>query len=280
MSSCILELDNVYFTYPDGTPALRGVSFNVPFQDKVALIGPNGAGKTTLLLHLNGIHKPQQGAVRYKGHQIRYSRSEISLLRGQVGIVFQDPELQLLGGTVYQDVSFGPANLKLPDDQIHQRVQQALGFTGLTNLADRPVYSLSYGQKKLTAIAGILAMEPRVIALDEPTASLDPAAASGLMDLLDSLNAQGTTVIISTHDVDLAVAWAKQLVIMDDGTVRLTGSPEEVYNNMEAVRSLNLNIPFVVEVFWQLLKTGLARDDQEMPRTRRELLEIISRQRQ
>ncbi len=278
MSSCILELEDVHFTYPDGTPALKGVSLKVPLQDKAALIGPNGAGKTTLLLHLNGIHRPRRGAVRYNGRQVSYNRSEISLLRRDVGIVFQDPELQLLGGTVYQDVSFGPANLKLPDAQIHQRVQQALGFTGLSHLADRPVYSLSYGQKKLAAIAGILAMEPRVIALDEPTASLDPAAASALMALLDSLNAQGTTVIISTHDVDLAVAWAKHLVIMDGGAVRLTGSSAEVYSNNEAVRSLNLNIPFVVETYWHLKKNGLVSDSQVMPRTRSELLAMISRQ--
>ncbi len=278
MSSCILELEDVHFTYPDGTPALKDVSLKVPRQDKAALIGPNGAGKTTLLLHLNGIHRPRRGAVRYNGRQVCYTRSEISLLRRDVGIVFQDPELQLLGGTVYQDVSFGPANLKLPDSQIHQRVQQALGFTGLSHLADRPVYSLSYGQKKLAAIAGILAMEPRVIALDEPTASLDPAAASGLMALLDSLNAQGTTVIISTHDVDLAVAWAKHLVIMEGGMVRLTGSSAEVYSNTEAARSLNLNIPFVVETYWHLKKNGLVSDSQAMPRTRSELLAMISSQ--
>lgn len=275
MNSCILELEDVHYSYTDGTAALKGVSFQVPRQAKIALMGPNGAGKTTLLLHLNAIHKPSRGTVHYNGMPMCYSRKEINLLRKQVGIVFQDPELQLLGGTVYQDVSFGPANLKLDEGQINQRVRQALELCGLTGLADRPVHSLSCGQKKLAAIAGVLAMESEVIALDEPTASLDPEAASDLMALLDALNARGATVIISTHDVDLAAAWAGQLVIMDDGIVRLAGSPEDIYYGREKAYNLKLKTPMVVEMYWHLRKNKLVSNNRAMPLTREDLLEII-----
>ena len=277
MNSCILELEDVHYNYADGTAALKGVSFQAPRQAKIALMGPNGAGKTTLLLHLNGIHRPSRGSVRFNGRPMCYSRKEINLLRRQVGIVFQDPELQLLGGTVYQDVSFGPANLKLDDDQINQRVRQALELCSITHLADRPVHSLSCGQKKLAAIAGVLAMESEVIALDEPTASLDPEAASDLMALLDALNARGSTVIISTHDVDLAAAWAGQLVIMDDGSVKLAGSPEDIYYGKEKAYNLKLKTPLVVEMYWHLRKNKLVSDNRAMPLTREDLLEIIKK---
>lgn len=275
MNRCILELEDVYYNYSDGTAALKGVSFQAPRQAKIALMGPNGAGKTTLLLHLNSIHRPSRGTVSFNGVPMCYSRKEINLLRKQVGIVFQDPELQLLGGTVYQDVSFGPANLKLDEDQINQRVRQALELCGLTGLADRPVHSLSCGQKKLAAIAGVLAMEPEVIALDEPTASLDPEAASDLMALLDALNARGATVIISTHDVDLAAAWAGQLVIMDDGSVKLAGSPEDIYYGRGKAYNLKLKTPLVVEMYWHLRKNKLVSDNRATPLTREALLEII-----
>jgi cobalt/nickel transport system ATP-binding protein len=275
LNSCILELEDVYFNYPDDTSALKGVTLQIPRQAKIALMGSNGAGKTTLLLHLNGIHKPLRGAIHFNGSPVGYSRKEINLLRRQVGIVFQDPELQLLGGTVYQDVSFGPANLKLDEDMIHQRVRQALELCGLTRLADRPVHSLSCGQKKLVAIAGVLAMEPEVIALDEPTASLDPEAASDLMELLDALNARGTTVIISTHDVDLAAAWARQLVIMDDGCVSLAGTPEDIYYGREKAYNLELKIPLVVELYWHLRKSKLVSDRRATPLSRDDILEII-----
>jgi cobalt/nickel transport system ATP-binding protein len=275
LNSCILELEDIYFNYPDETAALSGVSLQVLRQAKIALMGPNGAGKTTLLLHLNGIHKPRSGTIRYNGSPVGYSRKEVNLLRRQVGIVFQDPEQQLLGGTVYQDVSFGPANLKLDEGQINQRVRQALDLCGLTGLADRPVHSLSCGQKKLAAIAGVLAMEPEVIALDEPTASLDPEAASDLMALLDALNARGATVIISTHDVDLAAAWAGQLVIMDDGSVKLAGSPEDIYYGREKAYNLKLKTPLVVEIYWHLRKNKLVSDNQATPLTREDLLDII-----
>ncbi len=271
----IIGLEDVHFLYPDGTPALKGITLRIPHQGKTALLGPNGAGKTTLLLHLNGIYRPTRGAVYFEGSHIRHSRSEINLLRRQIGIVFQDPELQLLGGTVYQDLSFGPANLNLNNDLIHKRVKKALELSNLIHLADRPVHSLSYGQKKRVAIAGVLAMEPRVIALDEPTASLDPCAAVELMELMDSLNAQGTTVIISTHDVDLAVAWAKQLVIMEDGRIQLTGTAEQIYKQKLEAHRLNLNVPFVVEVYWHLIETGLATGIEKMPRNRKELLNLI-----
>ncbi|MFX4263619.1 energy-coupling factor ABC transporter ATP-binding protein [Pelotomaculum propionicicum] len=277
MNSCILELNDVHYNYSDGTTALKGVSFQVPRQAKIALMGPNGAGKTTLLLHLNGIHRPSRGTVLFNERPMCYSRKEINLLRRRVGIVFQDPELQLLGGTVYQDVSFGPANLNLQEDQIHQRVRQALELCGITGLADRPVHSLSCGQKKLAVIAGVLAMEPEVIALDEPTASLDPEASSGLMALLDSLNDRGATIIISTHDVDLAAGWAGQLVIMDGGMVKLAGSPEDIYYGREKAYNLKLKTPLVVEMYWHLRKNKLVSDNRATPLTREDLLEIIKR---
>ncbi|MDN5293078.1 MAG: cobalt/nickel transport system ATP-binding protein [Eubacteriales bacterium] len=267
----IIELVGVHYTYEDGTTALRGVDLKVERKEKLALIGPNGSGKTTLLLHFNGILKPTHGRVLLEGREIKYSRRELKELRRTVGVVFQDPDTQLFAATVYQDVSFGPLNLDLPEDEVRKRVEEALRLTGALPFQDRSPQYLSYGQKKRVAIAGILAMEPQVVVCDEPTAWLDRDGCQQVMELLDRAAAAGVTVVISTHDVDLAYAWADRVVVMKDGTVIAQGDPVEIFMQDDLLRQAGLHRPWVLDMWLTLRKKGLVDRSATVPRTGEEL---------
>ncbi|MDH7497953.1 MAG: ABC transporter ATP-binding protein [Syntrophomonadaceae bacterium] len=272
MTDTVLSVQGVVFAYPDGTCALRGVSLDIPRGRKTAVLGPNGAGKTTLLLHLNGTCRPLRGEVKLDGVPVSYGRRELARLRQAVGVVFQDVDLQLLGGTVFQDVSFGPMNLGLAMPEVKERVADALERIGIGHLASRPVHSLSHGEKKMVAVAGALALRPRVLALDEPTAGLEPRAATQLLQVLDGLAAQGTTVVISTHDADIALSWADRLVVMEAGSVVCTGSPREVYAARWTEGYLASGPPAAVQIYWFLRERGLWPEMLPVPTDLRQLL--------
>ncbi|MBC7960825.1 MAG: ATP-binding cassette domain-containing protein, partial [Vallitaleaceae bacterium] len=170
MNDTIIEVKNLHYSYPDGTKALQGVNMELKRGSKIAILGSNGAGKSTLLLHLNGTLKPKEGQVLFGGEVITYGKKQLDGLRKEVGIVFQDPDTQLFSASVYQDISFGPMNLKLPEAEVKQRVESAMTTTEVVAFKDKPTHALSYGQKKRVSIAGVLAMSPKVIILDEPTA--------------------------------------------------------------------------------------------------------------
>ncbi len=244
MSENILETRNLHYAYADGTIALKGVSVGIEKGKCTAVLGGNGAGKSTMFLNFNGIHKPSSGEVLFNGSPIDYSRKGLKELRSRVGIVFQDPDNQLFSASVFQDISFGVVNMRLPEDEARRRVNTAMERTGITHLKDKPTHCLSFGQKKRAAIAGVLAMEPEVLVLDEPTAGLDPIGVSELMRLLRQIQTElGITVIISTHDIDIVPLYCDFVYVMNNGSIILEGTPKQVFAEKEALRGVNLRLP-------------------------------------
>lgn len=275
MGDFILEADRLEFSYPDGTRALRGLSVRIPRGARVAVLGSNGAGKTTLFLHFNGILRPTGGRVRFDGRDVRYDHRSLMQLRRQVGIVFQDPDSQLFSASVFQEISFGPMNLGLPREEVRRRVEAAMRSTEITELKDKPTHLLSYGQKKRVSIADILAMEPSVVICDEPTAWLDPRHAEQVMELFTRINAAGTTVILSTHDVDTAYSWADRVLVMMHGEVIGEGVPEEIFRDGELLARADLARPRLVQTWLALQEKGWLPAGGAMPRTWGELFALI-----
>ncbi|MFZ5639228.1 MAG: energy-coupling factor ABC transporter ATP-binding protein [Bacillota bacterium] len=275
MVEYILEARDVEFTYPDGTEALRGVSVAIEKGQKVAFLGSNGSGKSTLFLHFNGILRAKRGKILFAGKDVSYDRSSLTELRKHVGIVFQDPDTQLFSASVLQEISFGPMNLGLSKEYVLQRVHAAMAATEITELRDKPTHFLSYGQKKRVSIADILAMEPSVLICDEPTAWLDPQHTFRLLELFDRISQGGTTVVMSTHDVDAAYSWADYIFIMDAGRVIGAGPPEEVFQNDGLLQQADLSRPWLVEVYAELQNKGWLAYGTPVPRTKEELFACI-----
>lgn len=272
----ILEVEKVAYGYPDGTLALQNINLQVPAGAKIALLGPNGAGKSTLFLHLIGLLQPKQGCIRFRGMPIKYHKSALKELRQQVGIVFQDPENQLFSANVWQEVSFGPMNLGWREQQVRQRVQQAMELTDIVDLQDRPVHALSYGQKKRVAIAGVLAMDPQVLIVDEPTVWLDQEHAGQIMEIFNRLNtSEGKTVILSTHDVDLAYSWADYIYVLKGGQVIGQGTAQEIFSDVDLVERAALALPWLVQMYQELRDKGWIANATPLPTTREKLFQLI-----
>ncbi|MCR3922638.1 MAG: ATP-binding cassette domain-containing protein [Firmicutes bacterium] len=275
MSQIMIETENLHYQYPDGTPALAGISLQIEQGKKFAVLGSNGAGKSTLFLHWNGILRPAKGSVYYKGNMVKYNHKALLQLRQKVGIVFQDPDTQLFSASVYQEVSFGALNLGLPEDVVKERVERALEATEIMHLLDRPTQFLSYGQKKMVAIADILAMEPEVIILDEPTAYLDPLYTKKTMALLDRLQQQGVTIILSTHDVNMAYAWADEILVMKAGKLITQGRPEYIFSDHLLLEDTNLTKPLILEMYEELHRVGHLDPSLTKPRNKQELFGLL-----
>lgn len=238
----ILEARNVHFSYPDGFKALNGINLKVAKGEFVALLGANGCGKTTLFQHFNCLLQPQEGEIFLEGKSSKEKKTEE--IFQTVGLVFQDPNDQLFATGVFEDVSYGPTNLGLPREDVYARVKEALELVGMWDLRGRNIRSLSFGQKKRVAVAGMLALRPRILILDEPTAGLDPRTASKLMQLLQEVqHKSGLTVILSTHEVDYVPIYCNRVYVMNQGEIVMAGSPEEVFAQKEKIRQANLRLP-------------------------------------
>ena len=257
----LIETENLTYTYPNGPAALAGVSLRIDAGSKTAIVGPNGAGKSTLLLMFNGMLRPDRGEIRFAGRPIAYDNRSLRDLRRRVGFVFQNPDLQIIAPTVEADVAFGPLNLGLPPDAVRKAVRDALGYVGLQGYERRPPHHLSGGEKKRVAIAGILAMEPEVLVFDEPTNTLDPASAEEVMELLDELASSGRTVLISTHDVELAYRWADSAILMERGRILARGSPEEVFSDPGLLAAARLKPPALLDLYNELALRGIIDGD-------------------
>jgi cobalt/nickel transport system ATP-binding protein len=238
-SAPVLDVQKVAFAYPDGRQALFGVDLTVMRGQRVALLGPNGAGKTTLVLHLNGILVPGTGTIHVAGLQV--CKEHLREIRKRVAIVFQDPDDQLFMPTVWEDVAFGPANLGLRGDELAQRVTQALTAVGMEALADRPPHHLSFGQRRRVAVATVLAMEPEILVLDEPSSNLDPAARRELADVVCSLD---LTTLIVTHDLPYALELCPRSVIMNEGVIVADGPTAKILADTELMRANRLELPY------------------------------------
>ena len=251
----MLEVKNIKYSYTKDYQALKGVSLKVEKGEMVALLGKNGAGKSTLFLHLNGIYEPDEGQVFIDGEELKYDKKSLLKFRQKVGIVFQNPDDQIFAPTVEEDVAFGPLNLKLPMEEVQKRVTESLARVGMSGFEKKAPHHLSGGQKKRVAIAGILAMKPEIMVLDEPTAGLDPQGVRGLSKLKE-LNEEGITIIISTHEVDLVPNYAKKVFVMVDGLLVAEGTPKEIFAQPEILDKANLEVPIVTELFQNLEKEG------------------------
>ena len=252
----MLEVKNIKYSYTKDYQALKGVSLKVEKGEMVALLGKNGAGKSTLFLHLNGIYEPDEGKVFIDGEELKYDKKSLLKFRQKVGIVFQNPDDQIFAPTVEEDVAFGPLNLKLPMEEVQKRVTESLARVGMSGFEKKAPHHLSGGQKKRVAIAGILAMKPEIMVLDEPTAGLDPQGVRGLSKLLKELNDEGITIIISTHEVDLVPNYAKKVFVLVDGLLIAEGTPKEIFAQPEILDQANLEVPIVTELFQDLEKEG------------------------
>jgi len=254
--------------------AIRGVSFHIRKGEKIALVGPNGAGKSTLMLMFNGMLRPDSGTMLFDGVPISYDKVLLRTLRRRVGFVLQNPDRQIIAPTVYQDVAFGPANLGYDEEAVRQAVTLALRQVGLEGFERRPPHLLSDGEKKRVAIAGVLAMDPDVLAFDEPTSSLDPSGSEDIMELLDELNQEGKTIVISTHDVELAYPWAHRAILLTEGRILQEDVPDIAFGNPELIRMAHLSMPTLLEIANELKKRGYPVPDQK-PRSVLDMVHLI-----
>ena len=277
----LFRVEKLVHRYSDGTLALNGVSLEFDKGERIALLGTNGSGKTTLLNHLNGTLKPTSGTVYFEDKPLSYDAKSLLSLRKRVGFVFQDPNDQLFASTVKQDVAFGPLNLGYTPERVKELVNEALATVGMTEFADKPPHFLSGGQKKRVALAGVLAMQPEVIIMDEPTSSLDPMATSDILHLLLRLNKErGITLLLATHDVDLVPLFAQKLCILDKGKVVSEGTPKASFSDTDLIRKIRLRSPRIAHLFEVLKKEDKLPIGDELPLTiseaRREILRLIA----
>jgi cobalt/nickel transport system ATP-binding protein len=242
MTHHIVEVHDLEYAYPDGTPALQGVSFRVAHGESMAIVGANGAGKSTLLLHLNGYLAPTKGTIQIGDFPL--TRETLKLVRRTVGMVFQDPDDQLFMPTVYDDVAFGPLNLGLAARDVDARVMNALSIVGAGHLKNRPPYKLSGGEKRAVSIATVLSMSPDILVMDEPTSNLDPKARRQLIELLKTFK---HTKIIATHDLDMVIDLCERTIVMHNGRVTADGPTTEIFQNDALLEESHLEKPLRIQ---------------------------------
>jgi cobalt/nickel transport system ATP-binding protein len=252
----LIETRHLAYSYHGERNALEDINFVAPRNARIAIIGSNGAGKSTLFKHFNGIFRPTSGTVLIRGEPI--TKENLHEVRKFVGIVFQNPDDQIFAPSVEQDVAFGPTNLGLDAETIHHRVHEALRIMGIEDIAHRVPHHLSGGEKKRVAIAGIIAMEPGVLVLDEPTAGLDPQGVHDLMGFVNSLSTKfGMTVIFSTHDVSVVPEVADYVYVMHRGRFAMEGKVEEIFREPDLLRSMRLDVPVLPKLLGSLRKSGV-----------------------
>jgi len=254
LMSELLRTENISFRYDEKYPALKNVSVTFHSGELVAVLGCNGAGKSTFFLCCNGVLTPESGEIFYKDRKLSGAKKDIIELRTAVGLVFQDPDSQIIAGTVESEVSFGPMNLRLPQDEVQIRIDNALSQMNLSGYRDYAPQYLSGGEKKRVSIADILAMRSEIILLDEPTASLDPLNTDALESILLELNRQGITVVISTHDVDFAYRIAQRAVVFASGEVIADGSIDDVFESEDILAQAGLRKPMLLSAVQSLEK--------------------------
>jgi len=257
-----IEIINLSFIYMPGTPyekvALKNINIKIKYGDFIGLIGHTGSGKSTLAQHLNGLLKPSQGSIKIDGTDLWQKKHPSREACRKVGLVFQYPEHQLFAETVFEDVAFGPRNLKIPEKRIPDLVKLSLEQVGLDyeEFKDRSPFALSGGQKRRVAIAGVLAMQPEVLVLDEPTAGLDPAGRKEIIKLIKEFYKSGKTVIWISHNMDEIARMANRLIVMYRGTVFMDGSPQEVFSREEELKKIGLDIPAAASLVRKLKELG------------------------
>lgn len=264
MTDTVLEAQTLFYAYPCGKSGLQGLSLHVERHRRLAIVGPNGSGKSTLLQCLSGTLRQQQGTMRLDGKDAAYDRNALLEWRRRVGLVFQEPDDQVVAPSVIQDVAFGPLNLGLTATAARERAMESLAALGIDYLADSGTHELSHGQKKLVALAGVLAMRPDVILLDEPTAGLDSSGKKKLIGVLDRLIAAGATVVMTTHDLDLAYAWADRVAVLRDGTTLVEGETQAVFKDVAIIEAAELEMPLIPAITDRLRQQTIIAADADI----------------
>ncbi|MGI5884940.1 MAG: energy-coupling factor transporter ATPase [Candidatus Spyradocola sp.] len=258
-----VEVVNLTHTYNPDSPfsaaALKGVSFTIDDGEFLGIIGHTGSGKSTLIQHLNGLIRPTSGTVVVDGMDISSKSTDLRRVRRRVGLVFQYPEYQLFEETVQKDIAFGPHNLGLDGDEVERRVEEACRLVGLPYEAvrDKSPFELSGGQKRRVAIAGVLAMEPKVLILDEPTAGLDPAGRDAILSRIEEWHAAGTTIVMVSHSMEDVARLADRILVLDHGNLAMTGTPREVFADAERLTQMGLDVPAVTRLAMELNARGI-----------------------
>lgn len=261
----MIRVENLAFSYPDGTPALHDINIDIAEGEMLALMGANGCGKTTLLKHIIGLLKPARGNLYLQSVDFRLLKTGEVFRR--VGMVFQDPNDQLFAATVEQDVAFGASNMGLVQEEVSRRVRNALTLVGALDLSCRAIHTLSFGQKRRVTIAGVLAMQPGVMLLDEPTSGLDPHGVSAVMRLLRDLNMKnGITMVMATHDVELVPLFCDRVAVMSCGTIASTGTPESIFADIPGLRETGMRLPRIGHLA-EILRKEDGFDFSDLPLT-------------
>lgn len=274
----ILRAEDLWYSYDDNDIyALRGVSLSVKKGRRIALMGENGSGKSTFFLCCNGIYKPGRGTLYFNGKPVDYSKDGLLDLRHKVGIIFQDPDNQLFSASVYQEISFGPMNLGLSEEQVRTEVEEIIRQLEIAPFSDKPTHALSGGQKKQVSIADILVMHPEIIILDEPAAALDPKHTAIVNGIVEKMTDEGITVMMATHNVDFAMEWADEIILFHEGRVLIQASPQEVFANRSVLEKTNLRQPACMQVFDRLCGKGLFSTAMPQPKTMTALVDDIEK---
>ncbi|MBY7024039.1 MULTISPECIES: ABC transporter ATP-binding protein [Clostridium] len=264
LNEAILKVRNLNYKYNNEKIVLSNINIDIYEGEKVAILGSNGAGKSTFFLNINGVLTPKSGDIIYRGKKI--SKKELNELRKNIGIVFQDADNQIIASTVLAEVSFGPINLKLPKEEVKERVEEALSYMNLTEFKNRPPHYLSGGEKKRVSIADIIAMQSEIIIFDEPTASLDPLNAIMLEEVLKKLSEEKKTLLISTHDVDFAYRWAERVIVFANGEIIADGTPLQIFKDDKIIKCANLKRPTMLDIYEILLDKGLIDNNSIYPK--------------
>ncbi len=258
MPSSVIEVKDVHFNYPAGVHAISGVSFTVSKGEKVAILGPNGSGKSTLILLMAGLLTPRRGEITV--FETKTTSKDFQKLRHRIGLVFQDPDDQLFTPSVIEDIEYGPKNLRLPESAIKQRSEQVLSKIGINHLKNRPPHRLSFGEKKKVSLATALVLKPELIILDEPTANLDLASRRGLIDMVNEMNCEGTTVVVSTHDVEALPELADRVIVISKGAMLGEGETAKVLQDLKLLAAAGLEPPAIVKLFSELKAAGMVEE--------------------
>ena len=272
MSEPIISVKNVKFSYPAGVKAINDVSLEIKKGERIALLGPNGSGKSTLILLIAGLLSPEKGEIKVLGEDT--TSKSFQKLRQKVGIVFQDPDDQLFNQSVIEDVAYGPKNLRVPENVIQERCQHILEDIGIGHLKSRPPHRLSFGEKKKVSLATALVLKPELLILDEPTANLDLVSRRGLIDMLNELSAEGTTIVISTHDVEALPELADRVIVVSHGSLLGSGEMHKVLQDKTLLASAGLELPSIARLFTKLKDLGLTH---EIPITYEEALSLLQK---
>jgi cobalt/nickel transport system ATP-binding protein len=276
MTHCAVDMQDVQYRYPDGSVALDGINLQVGRRERAVVLGANGAGKSTLLAVMCGVLQPSRGTIKIL--ETKLTRKTARRLRASIGLAFQEPDNQLFMPTLWEDVAFGPLNMGLAAREVESRVEEALEVVGLTDLRDRPPHHLSVGEKKRAAIATVLAMHPKILVLDEPTAHLDPKSRVDFIAFLAKLHAKGDlTLITATHDVESVPLFADRAYVLSQGRVVAAGTVSEVFANSDLLAQAHLAPPILTQLFQEIPLIGTRFPDEPLPLTIRDAARVLRR---